>query len=63
MRIKRYEICELAYNGQLQPLKGMTYYGLEAALKTTAHLMTIHKGTKYVVNDNLTGKMHQIIEY
>lgn len=48
---RRYYLCEGATPNNMQPIKGMSFHGYEAACKIGARLASIHTECKYGVYD------------
>lgn len=48
--------------GEPAPIKGMTFHGYEAAMKTCVRLSMIHKDRKYIVYNKEKGVQYIIAE-
>lgn len=62
MTKKNFVICEVMAKGDPTPIKGMTFHGYEAAMKTCVRLSMIHKDRKYIVYDKEKGVQYIIAE-
>lgn len=51
--MKNFIICEKQSENKAVMVKGITFYGIEAALKTCVSLSSIHQDTEFIVYDRV----------